>query len=45
VDQHYLPDELRDRRWYEPSDHGAEASVAARLDRIRSDRSSEEPPS
>ena len=44
VDQNYLPDQLRNRRWYEPSGHGAETSVAARLDRIRSDRSSEEPP-
>jgi putative ATPase len=35
VDQQYLPDELAHRRWYEPSDHGAEAMIA---DRLRSDR-------
>ncbi len=31
VAQHYLPDELLDRRWYEPSDHGAEREVAERM--------------
>jgi putative ATPase len=31
VEQQYLPDELRDRRYYEPSEHGREAAVAARL--------------
>ena len=32
--QQYLPDELVGSRYYEPTDHGAEAAVAARLDRI-----------
>ena len=31
VDQQYLPDPLVGRRWYEPSDHGAEARVAQRM--------------
>jgi putative ATPase len=31
VEQQYLPDELRDRRYYEPSEHGREAEVAARM--------------
>jgi putative ATPase len=31
VPQHYLPEELAGRRYYEPSDHGAEAELAARL--------------
>ena len=32
--QQYLPDELLGARYYEPTDHGAEAGVAARLARI-----------
>jgi len=32
--QHYLPDELAGARYYSPTDHGAEASLAARLNRI-----------
>ena len=32
--QTYLPDELVDARYYEPTDHGAEAALAARLARI-----------
>jgi putative ATPase len=28
VDQQYLPDELTDRRWYEPSRHGHEQEIA-----------------
>jgi putative ATPase len=35
VDQEYLPDSLRDRRWYEPSDHGDEAVIADRVARQR----------
>jgi len=31
VAQQYLPDSLTDRRWYEPSAHGREADVAARM--------------
>lgn len=33
VDQQYLPDDLRERRWYEPSAHGDEATIAERLRR------------
>src|SRR5829696_6151138 len=32
--QQYLPDELIDARYYEPTDHGAEAATAERLKRI-----------
>jgi putative ATPase len=32
--QTYLPDELIEARYYEPTDHGAEAALAARLARI-----------
>src|SRR6188472_239626 len=32
--QTYLPDELTDARYYSPTDHGAEAALAARLARI-----------
>ncbi len=35
VAQQYLPDELRGRRYYEPTQHGAERDVAARLEKIR----------
>ena len=31
IDQQYLPDELRGRRWYEPSRHGHEQEVAERM--------------
>ena len=31
VDQQYLPDDLVDRRYYNPSDHGNEVRVAARM--------------
>jgi hypothetical protein len=30
VDQQYLPDELVDRRYYLPTDHGYEATISAR---------------
>jgi putative ATPase len=33
VPQQYLPDQVADARWYEPSDHGYEAEVAERLRR------------
>lgn len=33
--QQYLPDALRGTRYYEPSSHGYERDVAARLERIR----------
>ena len=35
IDQQYLPDEQRDKRYYEPSEHGAEADVARRMDERR----------
>ncbi|WP_295837271.1 replication-associated recombination protein A [uncultured Microbacterium sp.] len=35
VAQQYLPDELRGRRYYEPTTHGAEREVSARLEKIR----------
>jgi putative ATPase len=35
VAQQYLPDELRGRRYYEPTSHGAERDVQARLEKIR----------
>ncbi|HEX9044644.1 MAG TPA: replication-associated recombination protein A [Candidatus Limnocylindrales bacterium] len=31
VEQQYLPDELRDRRYYQPTDHGYESTIAARM--------------
>jgi len=31
VDQQYGPDEIADKRYYEPTDHGREADVARRL--------------
>lgn len=33
--QQYLPDELRGRRYYEPTAHGRERDVSARLEKIR----------
>ncbi len=36
VDRAYLPEELRGRRYFEPSTHGGEAELAARLERLRS---------
>jgi putative ATPase len=35
IEQQHLPDELIERQYYEPSEHGAEAAVAARLAAIR----------
>jgi putative ATPase len=37
VEQQYLPDALADRRYYEPSDQGDEASIRERLSRLRGD--------
>jgi hypothetical protein len=31
VEQQYLPDELAERRYYEPSDHGYEKTIADRM--------------
>jgi len=35
VDQEHLPDQLRGHRYYTPTDHGAEAVIAARLQQMR----------
>jgi putative ATPase len=35
VDQQHLPDSLAGHRYYTPTDHGAEAEIAERLQRIR----------
>jgi putative ATPase len=35
VDQQHLPEELRDHRYYTPTEHGAEAHIATRLAAIR----------
>ncbi len=35
VAQQYLPDELTSKRYYEPTNHGQERDVLARLDKIR----------
>jgi putative ATPase len=40
VDQQYLPDELRDRRYYQPSEVGIEPRIRERLERLRETRSS-----
>ena len=38
VDQQYLPDDLRERRYYQPADHGYEATIAARMETRREAR-------
>ncbi len=35
VAQQYLPDELRGRRYYQPTNHGQERDIQARLDKLR----------
>ncbi|MEC5169697.1 replication-associated recombination protein A [Glaciihabitans sp. GrIS 2.15] len=35
VQQQYLPDELRDTRYYTPTEHGNERDVKARLEKLR----------
>jgi len=35
VAQQHLPDELRGTRYYEPTNHGQERDVQARLEKIR----------
>ena len=35
VQQQYLPDELRDTRYYRPTEHGNEREVKARLEKLR----------
>lgn len=37
VDRSYLPEELRDRRYFVPSAHGAEHELAARLQQLRTE--------
>jgi len=41
VEQQYLPDLLRDRRYYEPSDQGMERLIGERLERLRDARAAE----
>lgn len=36
VKQHYLPDEIKDARFYEPTDIGYEKGIKERLERLRS---------
>jgi len=38
TDQQYLPDNLRDRRYYEPTDMGREKEIKDRLERLWSKR-------
>ncbi|MEO8625959.1 MAG: replication-associated recombination protein A [Candidatus Limnocylindrales bacterium] len=38
VEQQYLPDELAQRRYYEPSDHGYEKTIAERMNLRRANR-------
>ncbi|MDP8939678.1 MAG: replication-associated recombination protein A [Actinomycetota bacterium] len=38
MNDYYLPDKLRDRRYYEPKDSGAEATVRGRLEKWRAER-------
>ncbi len=38
VEQQYLPDALKERRYYEPSDRGMEGQIGARLERLRTIR-------
>ncbi len=38
VEQQYLPDELVERRYYVPTDHGYEATIAQRMDARRAER-------
>ncbi|MBB5631864.1 putative ATPase [Cryobacterium mesophilum] len=35
LEQQYAPDELTDARYYEPTDHGNERDVSARLEKLR----------
>jgi putative ATPase len=41
VQQDYLPDEVRGRRYYEPTDRGAEGAIGERLRRLRGDDSAD----
>lgn len=42
VEQQYLPDELLGATWYQPSDHGDEAAVAARMAQRRASPTEEQ---
>jgi putative ATPase len=49
VDQQYLPDDLRDRRYYYPLEHGYEATIAQRMEaradaRAKGNRKASPPP-
>jgi putative ATPase len=44
VNANYLPEELRGRRYYEPSSHGLEAALGARLERLRRGEAENEDP-
>ena len=35
VEQQYLPDEIKDMRFYEPTDNGYEKQIKDRLDRLK----------
>ncbi|MFN8624627.1 MAG: replication-associated recombination protein A [Candidatus Binatia bacterium] len=35
ADQQHLPDQIRERRYYRPSDNGAEREIRTRLDQVR----------
>ena len=35
LEQQYAPDELSDAVYYEPTDHGNERDVSARLEKLR----------
>jgi putative ATPase len=39
VAQQYLPDELAERRYYDPTEEGWEARIRARMDELRERRS------
>ena len=41
VAEEYLPDELRDRRYYEPTDNGYEKEISERLERWRQEEESD----
>jgi putative ATPase len=43
VVQHYLPDDLRSTRFYQPSTNGAEAAHRARIDELRAKKAPKEP--
>ncbi len=43
VDQQYLPDDLKDRRYYLPIDHGYEATIADRMSTRAEKRAASEP--